>query len=367
VQGGLLVGQSQPDGARSFVLSRDDAGWHPVGGPANARVRFITTSNGETVIGGRFTSIGGVGCNRIARWYQNRVWVPLSFSVDGFNDEAIGACDHAGSLAVYGEFTTAGGVTVNRIALWNGASWQALDQGFSGPPTGIASFQGNLYACGGFAIIGGAGSVSTARWDGSAWQPVPGVEDVLTMMVHEGELVVGGTFTHIGDPSIDANHIAAFDGTAWRAIGTGVPGPGVNDLAAHEGALYATSLYPDGINAGVYRFDGAAWRPLPKLAMPTSTALPSDLLSHDGILHAAGFFETAGPQTSYYYARWAMPAGDFNHDGDTGTDQDIEAFFACLAGQCCPTCSSADFNGDGDFGTDQDIEAFFRVLAGGNC
>ena len=60
-------------------------------------------------------------------------------------------------------------------------------------------------------------------------------------------------------------------------------------------------------------------------------------------------------------------SADFNHDGDSGTDQDIEDFFACLAGNCCPTCGSADFNGDGDTATDADIEAFFRVLAGGTC
>jgi hypothetical protein len=58
---------------------------------------------------------------------------------------------------------------------------------------------------------------------------------------------------------------------------------------------------------------------------------------------------------------------DFNNDGDVGTDQDIEDFFQCVAGNCCPTCGSADFNGDGDVGTDADIEAFFRVLAGGAC
>jgi len=60
---------------------------------------------------------------------------------------------------------------------------------------------------------------------------------------------------------------------------------------------------------------------------------------------------------------------DFNGDGDFGTDQDIEAFFACLGGNCCTTCfcQGSDFNGDGDFGTDADIEAFFRVLGGGNC
>ncbi len=60
---------------------------------------------------------------------------------------------------------------------------------------------------------------------------------------------------------------------------------------------------------------------------------------------------------------------DFDGDGDVGTDADIEAFFACLAGNCCATCfaGGADFNGDGDVGTDADIEAFFRVLAGGPC
>jgi hypothetical protein len=58
---------------------------------------------------------------------------------------------------------------------------------------------------------------------------------------------------------------------------------------------------------------------------------------------------------------------DFNGDGDVGTDADIEAFFACLAGTCCSTCGSPDFNGDGDVGTDADIESFFSVLAGGPC
>jgi hypothetical protein len=57
---------------------------------------------------------------------------------------------------------------------------------------------------------------------------------------------------------------------------------------------------------------------------------------------------------------------DFDNDGDAGTDADIEAFFACLAGTC-PRFSSADFDRDGDAATDADIEAFFRVLAGGSC
>jgi subtilisin family serine protease len=62
-------------------------------------------------------------------------------------------------------------------------------------------------------------------------------------------------------------------------------------------------------------------------------------------------------------------SADFNCDGDVGTDADIEAFFACIAGTCPPPpcTSTADFNADGDVGTDADIEAFFRVLGGGTC
>jgi hypothetical protein len=66
-------------------------------------------------------------------------------------------------------------------------------------------------------------------------------------------------------------------------------------------------------------------------------------------------------------ATLTVNSADFNGDGDEGTDADIEAFFACLGGNCCVTCGSADFNGDGDVGTDADIESFFRVLAGGPC
>ena len=60
---------------------------------------------------------------------------------------------------------------------------------------------------------------------------------------------------------------------------------------------------------------------------------------------------------------------DFNNDADHGTDADIQAFFACLGGDCCPTCpeAGADFDGDGVAATDADIESFFRVLAGGSC
>jgi hypothetical protein len=110
--------------------------------------------------------------------------------------------------------------------------------------------------------------------------------------------------------------------------------------------------------------------------------LPDDLIElhgpavspDGGTLYVSGYKRIAGHGYLFAFDTGAVNApacgtADFNGDGDFGTDQDIEAFFACLAGQCCTSCwtHGADFNADGDSGTDQDIEAFFRVLSGAAC
>jgi len=60
-------------------------------------------------------------------------------------------------------------------------------------------------------------------------------------------------------------------------------------------------------------------------------------------------------------------SADFDGDGDSGTDLDIEAFIRCVGGLCCDLCQPPDFDNDGDAGTDADIEFFIYVLGGGTC
>jgi fibronectin-binding autotransporter adhesin len=84
---------------------------------------------------------------------------------------------------------------------------------------------------------------------------------------------------------------------------------------------------------------------------------------------ATGLADGSGNDIVLYNVAGGCSSADFDCDGDLGTDADIEAFFACLAGSCpsAPCMNNADFDADGDLGTDADIEAFFRVLAGGPC
>jgi uncharacterized membrane protein len=128
-------------------------------------------------------------------------------------------------------------------------------------------------------------------------------------------------------------------------------------------------------NGGPYQ--GVIWRRgaglIPASEYLRVRGLPSLAISNIEAISADGRVMIADPGSSntgnsgYVINLGPCGSADFNHDGDVGTDQDIEAYFACLAGNCCPLCDSADFNYDGDTGTDQDIEAFFRVLAGNPC
>jgi hypothetical protein len=114
-----------------------------------------------------------------------------------------------------------------------------------------------------------------------------------------------------------------------------------------EGAFVQEHAYPTGVSSvcgiGVDQATCTVW-----VASTSSTVWRLGLPASQCLVPCAG-------------------GADFDGDGDIGTDADIEAFFACLAGNCCATCGTSDFNGDGDVGTDADIESFFRVLAGGPC
>jgi hypothetical protein len=280
-----------------------------------------------------------------------------------------------------------------------------------------------LIAGGSFASIAGQTSKGLARWDGASWQPFAGLDrsagslTVSSLAVANGELVVSGNFDHAGGAPVGT--LVAWNGSSWRALGAGtnVAAYSMVELGGvlHLGGSFTTcagglscyhARWVDGARPAIIRM------PRPAMASPGESRSflveVSDATgatyqwSRDGQVLADGPTPSgsiiggaatsqltvagiAGADAGSYSCAVTNPCGvttslgaaltvgfvcgsaDFNHDGDTATDSDIECFFACLAGNCCSSCDSADFNGDGDVATDADIEAFFRVLAGGNC
>jgi hypothetical protein len=222
-----------------------------------------------------------------------------------------------GDLLAGGTFDTAGGAPAANIARWNGTSWSPLGSGTNAAVHALAQLpSGDIVAGGEFFIAGGSSIRNLARWNGASWstlgEPDSRVWSLATLA--NGDLAVGGDFQHIAQAP---GSFALWNGTSWTRFPT-------------EQIYSARTIAP---------------------------------------LQGGGLFAAMQLNFSSPIAHMVpAPRADFNRDGDVGTDADIDAFFACLSGNCCPNCApNADFNGDGDVGTDADIESFFRVLGGGPC
>jgi len=94
----------------------------------------------------------------------------------------------------------------------------------------LAASGTTLYAAGGFITAGGVPARYIAAWDGTAWSALgagmPGVTfpdyTEYVLAVSGTTLYVGGSFTTAG--GVSANNIAAWNGGAWSALGSGIDG-----------------------------------------------------------------------------------------------------------------------------------------------
>ena len=164
----------------------------------------------------------------IAKW-NGTTWSSLSGGVNGTIEALATTSVGIGSqrLVVGGAFTTAGGVPASNIALWDGAIWVA-PPGTDGPVNALIEHNDGtprLFAGGLFGVAGGIAAASLAAWDGVSWSSVgSGVTgEVLALAeVNDGmgaRLAVGGTFTAAG--GAPAGGFAHWDGTSLQAdVGT---------------------------------------------------------------------------------------------------------------------------------------------------
>jgi hypothetical protein len=353
--------------------------WATLGTGTDGDVRALA-GYGGIVAGGSFATAGGTGCSNIAVW-NGTAWGPLG---SGLNGAVRALAGYNGLLIAGGDFTMAGAVQVAHLAAWNGTSWSAFNGGTDGPVNAMVVSGTDLIIGGSFAHAGAAGASNIADWDGTMWNavgyPVNGMDGpVLALTVNSGTLLAGGTFTHAGGQYSPSAALALVPGSASI---TQQPTDAATCLG--RSASFAITVDPGAFFVGVtynwYRNgtlinDGAS----PSGTVYTQSHTATLLIDNAQFGDATGYSCTAttGCAQSLTSNTVQLAVGgaaccgsaDFNCDGDTATDLDIESFFACLAGSCPPPpcTSTADFNGDGDSATDADIEAFFRVLAGGSC
>jgi hypothetical protein len=133
-------------------------------------VEALAVVGNEVYVGGNFTSAGGVSANRVARFNtQTNTWSTLGTgSSNGVNGPFVFALAVVGSeVVVGGVFTSAGGVSANGVARFNTQTntWSTLGTGSSNGVSGVGvaalAVVGNEVYVGG--LFGSAGGVSANR------------------------------------------------------------------------------------------------------------------------------------------------------------------------------------------------------------
>lgn len=210
--------------------------WSELGLPADGPVAALATaSNGDLVVGGSFTTIGGIPASRIARWDGSQ-WHALGGGTDGPVHALLRL--QSGELAVGGAFAVAGGAAAARLARWTSAGTWApglggAGAGFNGIVRALAqTANGHVYAGGDFTSLSPGGSMSRiARWNGTAWQALGTFSAGVTGPVHAltvssaGDLVVGGDFASASGLPLNAGNLVRWNGSSFQAFGSGVGAP----------------------------------------------------------------------------------------------------------------------------------------------
>lgn len=249
---------------------------------------------------------------------------------------------------------------------WSAALWTAQTGSIA-----IGSFAGQSYvwaiSADGQVIVGGADGTAF-RWTSALGiQPIADGGTAIAVNA-DGSVVVGAGPASLAFrwTTASGNEVLVDPNGGYMSIAYGVSGDG--DVVV--GQRYAEAGWPDGRAMYWTREFGVV--DLNEYFTTHGIDLTGWVLYEASGISGDGQVVVGTGRRGDVYESWIahIPrcgSADFNGDGDTGTDADIEAFFACLAGDCCGTCGTADFNADGDVGTDADIEAFFRVLGGGTC
>lgn len=173
-----------------------------------------------------------------------------------------------------GDFTSVGSLGAARIAVYDDALqvWVPLGTGLGSRVRCVLGLDSGVLVAGGdFLDVAGMPAPGVARWDGTQWRALgsglafgasPGRAHALGRLP-DGSLVAGGFFSTAG--GVPAANVARWDGAAWQSLGSGTNG-GINCILSDaEGRLWFGGSFTQAGSqpaSRVARWDGTAWSPM---------------------------------------------------------------------------------------------------------
>jgi trimeric autotransporter adhesin len=220
---------------------------------------------------------------------------------------------YQGALIAGGDFfQTAAGDTVKHIATFDGDRWVSVGGGVADgwgitEVSAMTVHQGELIVVGHFTKAGEVSANSIAAWNGTEWRAlgsgVTGAQSISAVTVHGSDLIVGGDFTSIG--GVAASNVARWDGFAWYPLGSGITGVNewVSTVASFAGSVFVGGSFTTAGGVPVQNiasWDGSAWH---DVNGGTDDWVRTSVV-HDGYLVVGGRFYTAGVKIVRGVARW---------------------------------------------------------------
>lgn len=325
-----------------ILVGGEVAEWSP---DPNKQVHALALSGGTLYVGGQFDSIAGEPRSLIAAvdvaTGQATSWNPGAAAVLAEFPVVAALAVRQDTIYAGGNFLSIGGQPRRYLAAVDARTGQAL--AWAPAPsyrvTAIALEGNTAYVGGRFAQIGGQSRLLAAAvdltsgaatsWDARItnrvrqyWEPPP---EVMTLMVRDGSVFIGGMWDSLGGQlrsglgSVDASTGAVM---SWdpRPAG-GFPYSYVRALAARGDTIYVAGYFAT--LQGVPRISLAGVDAT--TAMPTAwDPRPNDevnaLVVDDEYIYAAGYYHTLGPwQVRYNLAAFDLTTGqptDWNPDPD---------------------------------------------------
>lgn len=240
--------------------------FEPLKGGVNGPVNTIAPDNGGgLLVGGSFDSADGFAAMGLANYYSGVSgfdWFNfLGTQVSGTVHDLI---YYKNELYMAGSFYMVDSTFVNSgVVKLNGNKWEVIGDFYTGAlfnyVVDLEIYRDTLYAGGFFRAKHTVPEYfeSIAKWDGTDWVST-GVNltgEVRKMHVHDGKLVIGGSFQmNMGAPIQNA---VMLDSTGVSFFGAN-PGIAVNDMATFNNELYIATDFTnqaqtDTMGLAVYR------------------------------------------------------------------------------------------------------------------
>jgi len=260
-------------------------------------------------------AVAGLTSPSAVRTWNGATWTTLGTVVG----QVLAMTVYNGQLIVAGTVTSVGGVAVNRIARFDGTSWSALGSGVQGTVRALAVMNGALYVGGSLTSAGGTSVNNLAIWNGSTWSAGPVFDAPIdTLAVRIGTaftntfLWAGGTFQNVG--AVAANHVVRFSPSSglWTAV-PGLPGTACKALLVRSTGLNSFELSAAVQNGSstqrVFRLLANVWTPLGDVLDSSPAAMPSSLNYFQGRYVLTQVGADAAVQT-FDGTSWAPLLGD---------------------------------------------------------